>query len=305
MKKIVFFVFNCKTFGHFVMNILIYDFWKQSSPKEAKEVIDFLLKQDNLQEYLEILLNVSELSDYFYRYCWILKDEPQLEELVNRPEFPTRLLFNLMYSSFGKYVKSGNVSNDFFLATWAKHLTSEQSYRLLSEEPEIEKDLPLKIYLLANLDAKKWESFFEAMLLEEKGISEVISLFENIDSSQRKKIFYRNPTLYQYLRMILVVETSEVKTEFLSSLESTLNEIYTWEEYAKEVRSKFDLVSEKNKSPRERNESRLTLILKEAKKLELNKAEEFLEYLTIQQILIDEVEFEIVLGLLKNQHPNE
>jgi hypothetical protein len=282
------------------MKPLVLDFWRETSPSGAKSAIDFLLLDQNLGGYLEILMHVSELSEYFCSYCWILKDEPEVIELINKKDFPTPLLCQLIYHSLGRYQRDGNVNNDFFLASWCKNLSPEQSYRLLRDEPRVETDIGLKIHLLANLDARSWEDLFETLLLREKGVSDVIEIFQNIDPLQRKRLFYRNPTLYQYLRMVLVVESAETKNEFLGTLEESLNEIYQWEEYAKSMRSSFQPEQDKGKSPRDRNANRLSCLLHDATKLSQGDPMAFLEYLTIQDVIVDEREFNMLSSLVKN-----
>lgn len=279
------------------MQVLVYEFWKKSSPQHAKESFEFLLTTPNLHEYLEILFEVDELVEYFCSYCWILREEDVLKELINHSAMPANLICKAVYYGFGKYIKTGNITPDYYFSIWAKIISSEKSLDLLLTEPMVEKDVTFQLNLLSNLNAKQWEEYFESSVSEttEQNTDSFLRIFEKIDSIHCKRLLYRNPNLYQYLRMLVVFDKQESVPGFLFQLENNLKTIHRWEEYADTKRKEFSPKEEREKSPSRRNVNRLTDILRDGLFIaDVSDRLDFIEYLMIREVIVDEQEMDII-----------
>ncbi|TGL48123.1 hypothetical protein EHQ55_11240 [Leptospira meyeri] len=279
------------------MEVLVYDFWKKSSPQHAKESFDYLLTKPNLHEYLEILFEVDELVEYFCSYCWILREEDVLKELINHTAMPVNLICKAVYYGFGKYIKTGNITPDYYFSIWAKIISSEKSLELLLNEPMVEKDVTFQLNLLSNLNAKQWEEYFESSIAEsgDQNTDSFLRIFEKIDSIHCKRLLYRNPNLYQYLRMLVVFDKKESVPGFLFQLENNLKTIHRWEEYANAKLREFSPKVEREKTPSRRNVNRLTDILRDGLFIaDVSDRLDFIEYLMIREVIVDEQEMDII-----------
>ncbi|MCT8333007.1 hypothetical protein NUH30_04925 [Leptospira sp. 85282-16] len=279
------------------MQILVYEFWKKSSPVHARESFEFLLKAPNLHDYLEILFEVDELAEYFCSYCWILREEDVLKDLINHQSMPVNLICKAVYYGFGKYIKTGNITPDYYFSIWAKIINSEKSLELLLREPLVEKDVTFQLNLLGNLNAKQWEEYFESTVSDsgEQNTESFLRIFEKIDSIHCKRLLYRNPNLYQYLRMLVVFDKQDSIPGFLYQLENNLKTIHRWEAYANAKLREFSPKEERAKSPSRRNVNRLTDILKDGLYIaDAIDRLDFIEYLMIREVIVDEQEMEII-----------
>ncbi|MCG6152137.1 LBF_1199 family protein [Leptospira bandrabouensis] len=279
------------------MQILVYEFWKKSSPGQAKESFQFLLNAPNLHDYLEILFEVDELVEYFCSYCWILREEDVLKDLINHHSMPVNLICKAVYYGFGKYIKTGNITPDYYFSIWAKIINSEKSLELLLREPLVEKDVTFQLNLLGNLNAKQWEEYFESTMSnsEDGNTESFLRIFEKIDPIHCKRLLYRNPNLYQYLRMLVVFDKQDSVPVFLFQLENNLKTIHRWEAYANAKLKEFSPKDERVKSPSRRNVNRLTDILKDGLYIaDASDRLDFIEYLMIREVIVDEQEMEIV-----------
>ncbi|EMY69986.1 LBF_1199 family protein [Leptospira vanthielii] len=277
------------------MQVLVYEFWKKSSPQHAKDSFEFLLTDPNLQDYLEILFEVEELVEYFCSYCWILREEDVLKELINHKFMPSNLICKAVYYGFGKYIKTGNITPDYYFSIWAKIINSEKSLELLLSEPLVGKDVTFQLNLLSNLNAKQWEEYFESSGTTEQNTDSFLRIFEKIDSIHCKRLLYRNPNLYQYLRMLVVFDQKESVPGFLFQLESNLKTIHRWEEYANKKLKEFSPKDEREKSPSRRNVNRLADILRDGLFIaDVSDRLDFIEYLMIREVIVDEQEMDII-----------
>lgn len=288
------------------MQVLVYEFWKKSSPQHAKESFEFLITAPNLHDYLEILFEVEELVEYFCSYCWILREEDVLRELINHKAMPANLICKAVYYGFGKYIKTGNFTPDYYFAIWAKIISSEKSLDLLLNEPMVEKDVTFQLNLLSNLNAKQWEEYFETSVSETgQNTDSFLRIFEKIDSIHCKRLLYRNPNLYQYLRMLVVFDKKESVPGFLFQLENNLKTIHRWEEYANAKLKEFSPKEERGKSPSRRNVNRLTDILRDGLFIaDACDRLDFIEYLMIREVIVDEQEMDIICQYVGLSEPD-
>lgn len=278
------------------MQVLVCEFWKKSSPLHAKESFEFLLTAPNLHEYLEILFEVEELVEYFCSYCWILREENVLKELINHPAMPANLICKAVYYGFGRYIKTGNLTPDYYFSIWAKIIGSEKSLDLLLTEPMVEKDVTFQLNLLSNLNAKQWEEYFESIASDAgENTDSFLRIFERIDSIHCKRLLYRNPNLYQYLRMLVVFDKQDVVPGFLFQLEKNIKTIHRWEEYANAKLKEFSPKEEREKPPSQRNVNRLSDILRDGLIIaDTSDRLDFIEYLMIREVIVDEQEMDII-----------
>ncbi|MCW7493022.1 hypothetical protein ND861_08430 [Leptospira sp. 2 VSF19] len=210
------------------------------------------------------------------------------------------------FMSFGKYIKTGNITPDYYFSIWAKIISSEKSLELLLCEPLVEKDVTFQLNLLGNLNAKQWEEYFETTMSDscEGNTESFHGIFEKIDSIHCKRLLYRNPNLYQYLRMLVVFDKQDSVPSFLFQLENNLRTIHRWEAYANAKLREFSPKEEREKSPSGRNVNRLTDILKDGLFIaDVSERDDFIEYLMIREVIVDEKEMEIVRQYIRISVP--
>ncbi len=94
-----------------------------------------------------------------------------------------------------------------------KQISPEQSVRILLDSSDILKDVYLRILLVANLDAVQWDFYFNQLEESDGGIAVLVKFFEPIPESETKAIFFNNTSLYQYIRMILVMVNQDNPAE--------------------------------------------------------------------------------------------
>lgn len=278
------------------MSLLIKDYWFRASPIQALESLKFLAGSESRKEFLEIIMETDDLKDYFISYAWILREESELAILLNQTDLPLTFLLNFIYHGLGDYIKSGNTDYIIYFSRIAKHISAEQSLRLLLDDGLMSKDPALKIQLLANLDAKSWEIFFNKIDEENFGIQSLTQMFKDIPEEDLRRVFYRNTTLYGYMRMILVLSDSESQevSNFLKSVEEILNGISVWEVFAKDMKSSFPTEIEKLKKPNERNPNRLSILMHEILKTPETERANAMDFLLINEAILDENEFNIL-----------
>ncbi len=289
------------------MSLLLKDFWFQASPEKAKEILVFLSKSEDKKQFLEIIMETDDLRDYFISYAWILRNEPELIELLNQEDLPLSFLLNFIYHGLGSYIKEGNTDYIVYFSRMAKHISANQSLRLLIEEDITSKDPALKIQLLANLDAKAWEVFFNKIDEENLGMDRLIHLFTDIPKQDLNRVFYRNPTLYGYMRMVMVLSesVSEEANHFLTEIEILLEGISVWEIFAKQMKNEFPPEVERTLQPKSRNKNRLSILLHELINTKEEDRTNAMDFLLLHEAILDENELRIITHALKNYKEGE
>ncbi|WP_135355027.1 LBF_1199 family protein [Leptospira ryugenii] len=289
------------------MNILIWDFWKKAGPNNAKASLSFLSDTDLLQDYLEILFEVEELRDYFIRYLWILRNEPEIETLINRKDLPVPLLLNFLYHGFGKTIAERNAESSEYILELVSKLSSAQSLRILLDHTGQLNDPTLKIFLITNLDAVSWEAFFSSLEQEGGVIEGLVELFSEMDQKTIDQVFFTNPQLYQYVRMVIVLcdNDNPIHMEFSQKIEPVFVKLEKWDKFTKQMAEFFPYEVEKQLKLQERNPNRLSILLHELNALESEYQSSVVEYLFHQHIIVDREEKNILTSALKNYQENK
>ncbi|MCZ8342770.1 MAG: hypothetical protein O9301_07045 [Leptospira sp.] len=289
------------------MNPLIWDFWKKAGPENARDTLRFLCQTEYLEEYLEILFEVEELREYFVRYLWILREEAEIVQLLNRKDLPTQLIIQFLIFGFGSSLEKDQSSKSAYHYELVKQISPEQSVRILLDSSDILKDVYLRILLVANLDAVQWDFYFNQLEESDGGIAVLVKLFEPIPESETKAIFFNNTSLYQYIRMILVMVNQDNPAErmFFERISLVLEEIRKWESFVKEMKEFFPFGEESKLPPQERNPNRLSILLHELSQLDENDQEVLLEYFYQNQLILDNQEKLLMRGVLKNYGQNQ
>ncbi len=155
---------------------------------------------------------------------------------------------------------------------------------------------------MANLDAVQWDFYFNRLEESDGGISVLVKLFEPIPDSETRSIFFNNTSLYQYIRMILVMvnQDNPAERKFFERISLVLDEIRKWESFVKEVKEFFPFDEEFKLPPQERNPNRLSILLHELSQLDQNDQDVLLEFFYQNQLILDNQEKLLLSGVLKN-----
>lgn len=289
------------------MNPLIWDFWKKAGPENARDTLRFLCKTEYLEEYLEILFEVEELREYFIKYLWILREEEEIVQLLNRKDLPTQLIIQFLFFGFGSILEKDQPGKTAYHYELVKQISPEQSVRILLDGSDILQDVYLRILLVANLDAFQWDFYFNRLEESDGGISVLVKLFEPIPDSETRSIFFNNTSLYQYIRMILVMvnQDNPAERKFFERISLVLDEIRKWESFVKEMKEFFPFDEEFKLPPQERNPNRLSILLHELSQLDQNDQDVLLEFFFQNQLILDNQEKLLLSGVLKNYGENQ
>lgn len=289
------------------MNPLIWDFWKKAGPENARDTLRFLCKTEYLEEYLEILFEVEELREYFIKYLWILREEEEIVQLLNRKDLPTQLIIQFLFFGFGSILEKDQPGKTAYHYELVKQISPEQSVRILLDGSDILQDVYLRILLVANLDAVQWDFYFNRLEESDGGISVLVKLFEPIPDSETRSIFFNNTSLYQYIRMILVMvnQDNPAERKFFERISLVLDEIRKWESFVKEMKEFFPFDEEFKLPPQERNPNRLSILLHELSQLDQNDQDVLLEFFYQNQLILDNQEKLLLSGVLKNYSENQ
>lgn len=289
------------------MNPLIWDFWKKAGPENARDTLRFLCKTEYLEEYLEILFEVEELREYFIKYLWILREEEEIVQLLNRKDLPTQLIIQFLFFGFGSILEKDQTRKTAYHYELVKQISPEQSVRILLDGSDILQDVYLRILLVANLDAVQWDFYFNRLEESDGGISVLVKLFEPIPDSETRSIFFNNTSLYQYIRMILVMvnQDNPAERKFFERISLVLDEIRKWESFVKEMKEFFPFDEEFKLPPQERNPNRLSILLHELSQIDQNDQDVLLEFFYQNQLILDNQEKLLLSGVLKNYGENQ
>lgn len=290
-----------------IVNPLIWDFWKKAGPENARDTLRFLCKTEYLEEYLEILFEVEELREYFIKYLWILREEEEIVQLLNRKDLPTQLIIQFLFFGFGSILEKDQPGKTAYHYELVKQISPEQSVRILLDGSDILQDVYLRILLVANLDAVQWDFYFNRLEESDGGISVLVKLFEPIPDSETRSIFFNNTSLYQYIRMILVMvnQDNPAERKFFERISLVLDEIRKWESFVKEMKEFFPFDEEFKLPPQERNPNRLSILLHELSQLDQNDQDVLLEFFFQNQLILDNQEKLLLSGVLKNYGENQ
>jgi hypothetical protein len=289
------------------VNPLIWDFWKKAGPENARDTLRFLCKTEYLEEYLEILFEVEELREYFIKYLWILREEEEIVQLLNRKDLPTQLIIQFLFFGFGSILEKDQPGKTAYHYELVKQISPEQSVRILLDGSDILQDVYLRILLVANLDAVQWDFYFNRLEESDGGISVLVKLFEPIPDSETRSIFFNNTSLYQYIRMILVMvnQDNPAERKFFERISLVLDEIRKWESFVKEMKEFFPFDEEFKLPPQERNPNRLSILLHELSQIDQNDQDVLLEFFYQNQLILDNQEKLLLSGVLKNYGENQ
>ncbi|WP_411823132.1 LBF_1199 family protein [Leptospira sp. 'Mane'] len=256
-----------------------------------------------LKDWVEAFHRDDSLVDLVFEYLWLYRSEPETRILLNNSDFPPWLLLRFIYFGYGKQILQGHFDSNIYFAQVKVLIDSDQSLRVLSLAEDMDKDPTLKIHLLANLDAKTWESYFDILEQNEKTIHALVGIFINLKEQEIRTILLNSPTLYIYLRLMLVsrkIEDEEVGDEKAKILKDILEGIREWELFATNLKDKFDLITERKQIPKERDSKRISLILYELIKVGEEDRAGIISYLKGSHVILDEWEESIIRSTLAN-----
>nr|WP_244594239.1 hypothetical protein [Leptospira ryugenii] len=274
-----------------------------TSPRELLDFFQKLHQEEEVHHLMEKMEGNDAFADLVFEYIWLCRSDAQTINLLNSPQFTPSLLVKFIYFGFGKQFLIGNFDSSRYFNEIKSLLNSEQSLRVLSEAESMEKDPTLKIHLLANLDPKTWEAYFDILDQNSMTLDALLGIFSNLRDNEIKKILLHSPTLYYYLQMMILSESVEVSgmgKEQKHDLKQILDAVHIWDQFCSKIKENYQLTLERGLSPRERDSSRISAILREIISVPEEEREDILAYLKGNGILLDEVEESTLSFLLKN-----
>lgn len=290
------------------MKWLHRQFWLSASPKETILIFERIRESKTFKGWNAFLEKNDALADLVFEYIWLYRSEQSVRDLLNHADFPSWLLLRFVYFGFGKHFQLGKFDSGEYYSELKELLGAESSLRILSLATEMERDPTLKIHLLSNLDPQTWEAYFDMIDGENITLQALIGIFTSLKESEIRKILFNSPTLYMYLRMMMISgnQTSETQSsnEKEMKLKQTLGEIlesiYIWEKFTLDIKADYELKQEKFKSPRDRDGSRITKVLHSLKGLKVDDKADVLSYFKASGIILDPWEESLIHSTLGN-----
>ncbi|TGN10110.1 hypothetical protein EHS11_11155 [Leptospira ilyithenensis] len=279
------------------------DFWMNASPSEMIRFFRQIHEECFLKDWVEVFHKDDLLIDLVFEYLWLYRSESETRTLLNHTDFPPWLLLRFIYFGYGKQILQGHFDSNVYFAQVKSLIDSEQSLRILSLADDMDKDPTLKIHLLANLDAQTWESYFDILEQNDKTIQALVGIFMNLKEQEIRTILLNSPTLYIYLRLMLVsrkIIDDEVGDEKAKILRDILEGIREWELFATNLKDKFDLLTEREQIPKYRDSKRISMILYELIKVGEEDRAGIISYLKGSHVILDEWEDGIIRSTLVN-----
>lgn len=279
-------------------------YWYDASPRETLETFEHITKSRFFNAWNLYLEKNSSFAELVFEYLWLYRTEKAVKDFLNHSEFPAWLLLRFIYFGYGKQFLIGKFDSSDYFGNLNDLLVSETSLKVLSLSEEMDKDPTLKIHLLANLDPKTWEIYFEMLDENSMSMKALVSIFANLKENEIRKILLNSPTLYMYLRTMILstsrAHISEQETETTDSLKVILESVFIWEKLAGEIQGSCDLKREKTLPPRKRDNTRMEKILREVKKTPFDQREDVIFYLEKTGIIVDNWEKSLLLSSLRN-----
>ncbi len=283
-------------------------FWLSASPNETIQVFERITQSKTFKGWNAFLEKNDAIADFVFEYVWLYRSEESVRKLLNHGDFPSWLLLRFVYFGFGKHFQLGKFDSGEYYTELKLLLGPESSLRILSLATEMERDPTLKIHLLSNLDPQTWEAYFDMIDGENITLQALIGIFTSLKESEIRKILFNSPTLYMYLRMMMISGSSlsdpnsidEKGKKLKETLAEILESIYVWEKFNLDIKAEYDLKSEKNRSPRDRNITRITKILHSVKSLISEERADVLSYLKGSAVILDHWEESLIHSSLAN-----
>lgn len=282
------------------------EFWKNASPNELLDFFQSVEQGTDLKSLADHMMAEEEFCDLVFEYLWLLRSEEGSRRFLNDENLTPELLMKFIYFGYGKQFLTGNFDSNSYFLQIRSLFDSAQSLRILSLAEEMDRDPTLKIHLLSNLDPQTWEAYFDILEQNNMTMQALLGIFSNLRENEIRKILLNSHTLYYYLRMMMVsgkkkiAEQSPKEKENRIRLESILDSIHIWETFCQQLREQFDFQSEGKLAPNKRNLDRLSLVLRELKKLPSPDRPDVLAYLSGNGAVLDDWEETTILSALAN-----
>lgn len=283
-------------------------FWLSASPNETIQIFERITQSKTFKGWNAFLEKNDALADFVFEYVWLYRSEESVRKLLNHGDFPSWLLLRFVYFGFGKHFQLGKFDSGEYYTELKLLLGPESSLRILSLATEMERDPTLKIHLLSNLDPQTWEAYFDMIDGENITLQALIGIFTSLKASEIRKILFNSPTLYMYLRMMMISRSSlsdpnsmdEKAKKLKETLAEILESIYVWEKFNLDIKAEYDLKLEKSRPPRDRNLTRVTKILHSVKSLISEERDDVLSYLKGSAVILDHWEESLIYSSLVN-----
>lgn len=281
-------------------------FWKNASPNELLDFFQSIDQGSDLKSLADHMMAEEEFCDLVFEYLWLLRSEEGSKRFLNDDNLTPELLMKFIYFGYGKQFLSGNFDSNAYFLQIRTLFDSAQSLRILSLAEEMDRDPTLKIHLLSNLDPQTWEAYFDILEGKNMTMQALLGIFSNLRDNEIRKILLNSHTLYYYLRMMMVSgfnksgEQSPKEMENRIRLESILESIHIWETFCQNLGERFDFKAEAVLAPNKRNTDRLSLVLRELRKLPTQDRGDVLVYLRGNGAVLDVWEETTILSALGN-----
>lgn len=278
------------------------EIWRLASPQETIALFDNLLSsEERLKDCILQLTECSENLEFFFEYLWTYRSEKKAKALINHPLLPAELLLKFVYFGFGKKILQGDFLG--FFAQIPELFNPESCLKVLQLKEEIGRDPSLRIHLIAALNPHNWEKYFESLAGESLSISNIISIFENLESEQVQTILFQNPILSSYLQSLMLYADRSIDDQ-ITALEvqivTYLEQIETWQKFVDKQKKVFDFGVEKAKTMKDRDPRRLKAIFYYILELSESNRHNHLVFLKASGVVLDDWEVQVIGDAYKN-----
>ncbi|MBL8019243.1 MAG: hypothetical protein JNM27_06240 [Leptospirales bacterium] len=142
-------------------------------------------------------------------YClWIFRGVQEVQDLMNRPEFPTTLLEELILYAQGRFLLRDS-GREAFLQSSLPFLRPQKSMELILEADWIKQDVLLVMHLMVNFDLRTVDDFLGKFETAETAIEYLVGFFDQLRDYDLRYFFTRNPDLFIYITSLFEAFASE------------------------------------------------------------------------------------------------
>ncbi|MCE9597566.1 MAG: hypothetical protein K8S54_06320 [Spirochaetia bacterium] len=132
-------------------------------------------------------------------YClWIFRGVPEVQALMNHPEFPYPLLEELILYAQGRFLLRDS-GREAFLQSSLPFLMPQKSMELILEADWIKQDVLLVMHLMVNFDLRTVDDFLGKFNSAEAAVEYLVSFFDQLRDYDLRYFFTRNPDLFIYI----------------------------------------------------------------------------------------------------------
>jgi len=141
---------------------------------------------------------------------WLLRETPEIQDLLNEPGFPNALLSELIVLARTRLLVR-DPSQEAFWKTSLSFLKDQKSMALILDEQIVRQDLLLVMQLMVNFDLRTVDDFLQQFPTPDDAVEYFATLFQKWETSDLRHLFVRNPDLFLYIASLFEAFSGDPK----------------------------------------------------------------------------------------------